>query len=470
MPAAAGGVASLASLYPQVVHDPVADAAAGNLAAVPRVSALAGFSTAARKSQQATHILQQQQQGLAASAAGPKSAAPGGGAIPPTVTYPASSLLLGSSTPASAASAAGNAGSAAPARSPLPVVVSSSAASGAALPSQYSSALAPQALKFAVASHVPFSPATGGAGGGSGNGGGGGGGAGGHGGGVASTPQLATSSSFAGTASLLAGTTSSLQHHAASLFGGGSGGLAQPAGALAHAASLNRGVGGAGVSAVGAAGSGSGLTSPLPPSFVADALQRQAHQARLEQQQQQKVSLDVGQALNALTCSPDRTHLAVGGKEVKIISYSAGKPFKVEQSTNSKTPTALSDIQWHPLEAFSHWLVAAPTNGKILLYNLLSKDSLRRCERTLDDHERTVNRIVWHPTQGEILFSGSQDGTVKMFDLRNASTKAAQSFADAHSVRGTKTTAQQQAQRRRIAACEHGLISTLVLCSPQMCR
>jgi WD40 repeat protein len=121
---------------------------------------------------------------------------------------------------------------------------------------------------------------------------------------------------------------------------------------------------------------------------------------------------------------------------VKIISYSAGKLFKVEQSTNSKTPTALSDIQWHPMEAFASWLVAAPTNGKILLYNLVSKESLRRAERTLDDHERTVNRIVWHPTQGELLFSGSQDGTVKMFDLRTPSSKSALTFADGHSVRG----------------------------------
>jgi len=145
---------------------------------------------------------------------------------------------------------------------------------------------------------------------------------------------------FAGTPSLLPGSSSSLQHHAA-LFGGGTAGgsnngagagLAQPAGALtAHsgAGALGSGQGSAAKSLFSVHSSASsGLGNPpVPASFVAvggvgHALQLQAQQARLELAQQQKVALDVGQPLNALTCSPDRTHLAVGGKEGSTRSYS----------------------------------------------------------------------------------------------------------------------------------------------------
>lgn len=39
-------------------------------------------------------------------------------------------------------------------------------------------------------------------------------------------------------------------------------------------------------------------------------------------------------------------------------------------------------------------------------------------ELVFTDHKRTVNRIQFHPVEKDILLSGSQDGTVKFFDLR----------------------------------------------------
>jgi hypothetical protein len=61
--------------------------------------------------------------------------------------------------------------------------------------------------------------------------------------------------------------------------------------------------------------------------------------------------LDLNQPLNAFSISPDRLHVAVGGREVKIISVGEQHFYPVKQlNTQGKSTTAISDIQWHPQE------------------------------------------------------------------------------------------------------------------------
>ena len=43
-------------------------------------------------------------------------------------------------------------------------------------------------------------------------------------------------------------------------------------------------------------------------------------------------------------------------------------------------------------------------------------------ERVLNGHRRAVNRICWHTTDWNVLISGSQDGTVKLWVLLSALT------------------------------------------------
>lgn len=43
---------------------------------------------------------------------------------------------------------------------------------------------------------------------------------------------------------------------------------------------------------------------------------------------------------------------------------------------------------------------------------------MRQREAVFPGHERLVNRVCWHPLEAPILFSGSQDGTVRMWDVR----------------------------------------------------
>lgn len=40
-------------------------------------------------------------------------------------------------------------------------------------------------------------------------------------------------------------------------------------------------------------------------------------------------------------------------------------------------------------------------------------------DRVITDHARTVNRICWHPDHAYTLLSGSQDGTMRLWDIRD---------------------------------------------------
>jgi WD40 repeat protein len=76
-----------------------------------------------------------------------------------------------------------------------------------------------------------------------------------------------------------------------------------------------------------------------------------------------------------------------------------------------------NDVQWNRHEYFKHLLCTASTNGKIVVWNLDKPGCLKQ-ERVLDDHTRTVNRVGWHLTDPHLVLSGSQDGTIKLWDIR----------------------------------------------------
>lgn len=43
---------------------------------------------------------------------------------------------------------------------------------------------------------------------------------------------------------------------------------------------------------------------------------------------------------------------------------------------------------------------------------------VQQMERRFTEHTRTVNRVAWKPYEADILLSGSQDGSVKVWDIR----------------------------------------------------
>lgn len=63
-------------------------------------------------------------------------------------------------------------------------------------------------------------------------------------------------------------------------------------------------------------------------------------------------------------------------------------------------------------------IATAATNGSIALYRDF------RYDRTLQEHHRQVNRLAFNPADGRLLLSASQDGNVKLWDLRERKSRS----------------------------------------------
>ena len=61
------------------------------------------------------------------------------------------------------------------------------------------------------------------------------------------------------------------------------------------------------------------------------------------------------------------------------------------------------------------WLATAATNGAVVLWNMAK---CIKQETVYYDHKRTVNKVAFHGSEMNMLLSGSQDGTMKYFDIR----------------------------------------------------
>ncbi|KJE91137.1 WD repeat domain-containing protein [Capsaspora owczarzaki ATCC 30864] len=133
--------------------------------------------------------------------------------------------------------------------------------------------------------------------------------------------------------------------------------------------------------------------------------------------------------INSFSTSPDGTMVAVAGRDVlKVLSMSSDR---CEEVYNMRSGTRVTlnyssiDVCWHPLESYKNIMATAATNGAVVLWDITH--AVSRSSRVLTEHTRTVNRVTFHPSDPHLLLSGSQDGSVKVWDTRNT-TKSAITF------------------------------------------
>ena len=132
--------------------------------------------------------------------------------------------------------------------------------------------------------------------------------------------------------------------------------------------------------------------------------------------------VDLGESLSSVSISPDQSLVAVGGRDVfKILSWQHENGWQEKRNMRvAKTKNMASrvtDIQWSGFEQTQHLIATASVNGAVVIWNL-DRVGSRSQEIVYNDHTRTVNRLCWQPSDPHILASGSQDGTVRVWDLR----------------------------------------------------
>lgn len=82
---------------------------------------------------------------------------------------------------------------------------------------------------------------------------------------------------------------------------------------------------------------------------------------------------------------------------------------------NQNLSYSSNDVAWSHLD--NNLLATAATNGVVSVWDL-SKFGRHKQTLVYNEHERTAHSVTFHPTDASILISGSQDGTIKCFDLR----------------------------------------------------
>ncbi|KAF3212654.1 SEA (Seh1-associated) complex subunit [Orbilia oligospora] len=128
---------------------------------------------------------------------------------------------------------------------------------------------------------------------------------------------------------------------------------------------------------------------------------------------------DLQVPIQSLSASPDQDLVVVAGREVlKVlrVTFHGDITERLDlRAGNAPGKTvANSDVKWGC--NFSKDVIAtANTNGNICVYDLGRGGKL---DRVMHEHQRSVHKIAFNPGNGKILISGSQDGMMKIWDLR----------------------------------------------------
>ncbi|KAH8700342.1 hypothetical protein BGW36DRAFT_425172 [Talaromyces proteolyticus] len=187
-----------------------------------------------------------------------------------------------------------------------------------------------------------------------------------------------------------------------------------------------------------------GSRPPSPTDSAGGLPEDGLHSARMSRSkslpgQSQTVTHRTGLSIASLDISPQKTHAIIAGREIfktirvsadgsseefnlrdAIIKYSSKKQVPASLTSKIKDQLEVKDVKWSHGE-FDTCIATAAGNGRVIVYDL-QRAGLELSR--LNGHSRQVHRLAFNPHRPAWLLSGSQDSTIRMWDLRSATSSA----------------------------------------------
>lgn len=156
--------------------------------------------------------------------------------------------------------------------------------------------------------------------------------------------------------------------------------------------------------------------------------------ARSPTSSERKTQHKTGISIAALDISPGRTHAVLAGRDIlktiqvedftcvedfnlrtNIIAYAATHETSVGAiSARHRDQLAAQDVKWSHGN-FGTTIATAAANGNIVVYDI-NRPGVEIAR--LHEHSRQVHRLGFNPHAPQLMLSGSQDSTVRLWDLR----------------------------------------------------
>ena len=152
--------------------------------------------------------------------------------------------------------------------------------------------------------------------------------------------------------------------------------------------------------------------------------------ASLSASQNATTSHRTGLEIKTLSINESGTHAIIAGKEIfKTVRIENGRcaedinlRSKIRSTPNQASGAPrqiysidIADVAWAKGDT-GNYVAAATSSGKIIVYDL-GHAGLQAAQ--LIEHKRQVHNVSFSPHKGSLLLSGSQDGTVRLWDIRD---------------------------------------------------
>ncbi|XP_076468926.1 GATOR2 complex protein WDR24-like [Babylonia areolata] len=185
------------------------------------------------------------------------------------------------------------------------------------------------------------------------------------------------------------------------------------------------------------------------------------------------MEINCEQPINAMDMNRDMSQAVVAGRNVfKIIAIDDEQfvemaNLRVGKPKNMNLNYSAADVAWNHTD--EHMLASAATNGAVVIWNL-NKQVKSKQDLVFTEHKRSVNRVVFHTTEAYQLLSGSQDGTMKLHDLRRKQVAVTYKANSSESVRDIQFCPASLGYFSFAAAYENGLVQLWDMRRPDRCE